>query len=70
MIFGDLPTVFVIREIKSNGDLELVGCITDPERAARFQRSGKFEADEMIINPLGGSYLAKVEREIIEIEGQ
>lgn len=61
-----LPTVFVVFEIRPDGRNDLIGCIDNRERAQRLHESGRCEVREMVVNPLGGSYLAKIEKEILQ----
>jgi hypothetical protein len=63
-MFSALPTVFVIFEIKTDGRQDLIACIDDRDRAMRLHESARCVVREMVVNPLGGSYLAKLEKDI------
>jgi len=60
----NLTTVFVVFEIKPDKRKELIACIDDRDRATKLHESGRCEVHEMIVNPLKGSYLTKLEKEI------
>jgi hypothetical protein len=70
MLVSALSEVYVILEIRKDGRRDVIGVISDSVRAARFRDSSRCEVREHILNPLNGSYLVKVEKEIAEAEQQ
>lgn len=61
-----LLEVYLVFEVKESGSEYLIGIISNKKRAERFHKSERFIVRSEIVNPLDGSYLAKVEREILE----
>lgn len=61
-----LMEVYLIFEVKESGNEYLIGIISNKERAERFHKSERFIVRSEIVNPLDGSYLAKVEKEVLE----
>lgn len=60
-----LLEVYLVFEVKKNGDEYLIGIISNKERAERFHASERFIVRTEIVNPLDGSYLAMREKEIL-----
>ena len=63
-----LLEIYLVFEVKDNGNEYLIGLISNKERAERFHKAKGFIVRTEIVNPLDGSYLAAREKELIAAE--